>query len=488
MIEAEENATMQKIAVIDEFSHRNFVGPTMLRLGPEWVTYYCRSQVFLKAPKSYFGRILFKLFYGCITRSHRHVRSRFLKNILKVFFYFTPDSHNERQSKFAGKLCKIVCYCIIKNADDISWAKFFAQLIYADIEIVFDNYEKALSHPAILMDVWYPQWWPNPNSLLTTILQSGTQIVCYTHGTDSMPTPQANQFMLYSSDMQFFKGVGNGRYMLNKCGKPVWGESTAGGEGAVAGLMHFGEWLTRRKTPKATLKAELAKTMRVEFDPALPLLVYYTSERCNGRQMDEGLMRLSEHANIVIKSAYIYTTSAQGKNIHIYTDNTVGTFLPRFAADYVLAGYCSGTLTTSIMLGLRTIPVFTPEADTLGFAGWEAPGCKAYEDWACSGKPRFAHYADYIKGLYAAILQYITPLNIMETEMLMRRIHDAAYWKTYDNSIWRIRRNIFGACPLDGHIHAAEHIKNVLRYGTLLRKDIADCNRAWQGTPEISKS
>jgi len=386
----------------------------MLRLGPEWVTYYCSSEVFLKEPNG-------------------------------------PE------------------------------ARFIEKLINANIEIVFDNYEKALSHPAILMDGWYIGG-RSSDPLLTAIQQSGMKIVCYNHGTDTISHPEEGLFVLFSSDMQFFSSIGSGQYMLDRHGLPVWGKSPQGGEGALAGLMHLGEWISKRKTPKAALKAELAGTMRVEFDPELPLLVYYTNQLCIGREMDEGLMRLSEHANIVIKTLAHWTTRAEGKNIHII-DGNFDSFLPRFAADYVLAGDCSaGTLTTSIMLGLRAIPVFSQYSDRLGLGGWDIPEHKRYQDWVRSGQPpRFVHHAKYINTHYAAIWRHIKPHDIMDTEILVRRIHDSEYWKTYDSGILRIRRNIFGACPLKGHIRAANHIKNILGQGTLLRKNIADLNIARQG-------
>ena len=417
---------MQKLAVIDKFSIEAHVSPIMLQLGPEWVTYYCDSK----------------------------------------------SLHS-----------------------NLSQGNFVKKLLAANIEVVIDNYKKALSHPAILVDSEYfaigdgTISWPKGDTtpLASAIHSSGMKIIRYDHSTDSLQFwPAVEGFWLYSSEMQFFENVGHGTYMLDEKDRPVWGMSAKGGEGVNTGLLHMGEWLTKRETDKATLKAELAEQMQVAFDPALPLLVYYTSEYVLDREIDAGLMRLSEHANIVIKKYRSLSTYGQGKNIHIYPDDRhSGVFLPRFAADAVLAGYGSGTLTTSIMLGLRTIPVFTQHVDRLGLGGKDVPNIDFYRKRASSLKQRFTSFTNFLVKPHSLICRHITPLNIMATEMLLQRVHDAAYWEAYDANIQHVAQNIFGECRLDGHILAAEYIKNVVQYGTLLPKDIAVLNKCWEGKPEV---
>ena len=346
------------------------------------------------------------------------------------------------------------------------------KLLTAGIEVVMDTPLKSGEHEYMFVDIWHRGRGRGFDFPIKSVY--------YTHDTGHCPaTPKVGEFMLYSSERQFLDSMGAASYLLDDHGSPDWGLAPQGGEGVLAGLLHLGEWSARRHEEKAALRKELAEKLGVDFDPALPLVTYYTSENNDGRDMDIGLHRLDGRANVVIKhNPQSLRSDAAGKNIHMCAEPTAGSFLLRFAADYILAAYASGVFTTSIMLGLRVIPVYTQRIDSFGKGG--------RGDLVIEEKQRWHSYTTIFqrkKSMHADICEHITPLHILDTDSIFARMHDADYWKRYDEGIASVQRKIFGRCYVDdGPRRAAHYIKNLLRHGTFLTPEISALDNEVQGS------
>jgi hypothetical protein len=351
-----------------------------------------------------------------------------------------------------------------------------------NIDIVVDDYELALFHSCMLSDIWYYWHFNNRNighrAFFEIALEKKIKMIYYTHGTDDVPSPPSGSYMLYSSERQFYQGMGKSKYMLDECGKPVWAVNTDGGEGVVAGIIHLGDW-AHAKDSKSDLKRQLAQQLGVNFDPDLPLLVYYTCSSNDYKEADIGLSKLSECANVLIKTKSNGPSYAEGKNICIFSDKYWGTWLPRFAADYFLAGCGSGALSTAVMLGLPVIPVYTQFFDTFRLGGADA-GDRQQDATA----QRLKSFPLGTKGVNSSIVKYITPIRMSDTERIVERLHDAEYWKNYEENIHAIQCSIWGRYyTQDAAARAAAYIKNILQHGTMLPSEIAALNKPFAGRP-----
>ena len=349
------------------------------------------------------------------------------------------------------------------------------------IDIVVDGYESALFHSCMLADIWH-YWTRNtPNrAFFELALERKMNMLYYSHGTDAVPSPHPGSHMLYSSERQFYHGMGTGRYMLDESGMPVWAVKEDGGEGVIAGIIHLGEW-AQVKDSKADLKRRLARRLGMNFDPALPLLVYYTCSSNDHKEADIGLAKLAAHANVLIKSKSNGPCYAEGKNIFLFSDKYWGTWLPKFAADYFLTGCDSGALSTALMLGLPVIPVYTQYIDTLHHGGADAGDIQQG-----AARRRFRAFPQGIRGVNFSIIKDITPICLSDTGMIMDRIRDGEYWKRYEENVPAIQDRIFGRYyTQDAAARAAAAIKNMLQHGTLLSPDIAALNKSFTGKPAI---
>lgn len=89
-----------------------------------------------------------------------------------------------------------------------------------------------------------------------------------------------------------------------------------------------------------------------------PIIAFFVDEYCDKTQVEEGVKKLASYASIIIKS-YRGWLMQDVPETYNWPDTGYAPNLLRFGADYILAGYQSGTLSTSTMLGLKIIPYYT---------------------------------------------------------------------------------------------------------------------------------
>lgn len=206
-------------------------------------------------------------------------------------------------------------------------------------------------------------------------------------------------------------------------------------EFAYSGPYHIGHWAAKRHVPKTLLQQELAETRHYSFDPSKPVVAFLEDEFCHGQQVIDGLKRLAPYVNLVVKM--FSQPSIPGAFIYPHAD--LAPNLLRFAADYILAGYHSGTLVSSTMLGLPVVPYYTTMV------------CKG-------GKPvgERAHYSYYLEqtpandNIHLDILESLnSPLDLQNTEALLERFSDGAWWEEYTRRLPAVQHAIFGNYTID---------------------------------------
>lgn len=109
---------------------------------------------------------------------------------------------------------------------------------------------------------------------------------------------------------------------------------------------------------RADLKAQLEARMGIELDPDKPLVYFPEVDYHPLPLLYRAARKISEFANVIYKPYYPPSLKASG-TLFLCNDKAYSNNLLRFAADYILASFLSGTLTSSLMLGLSVIPYYT---------------------------------------------------------------------------------------------------------------------------------
>ncbi len=203
---------------------------------------------------------------------------------------------------------------------------------------------------------------------------------------------------------------------------------------AFSGPYHLGEWDQKRHTPKEALKEELEGVMGIKFPAGKPLVLFMEDEFLHAGQAVPALEALAKNVNLVVKP----TRLGAIPGAFLWQDPSYAPNLLRFAADFILCGYHSGTLSTATMLGLRAIPYYTP------LIHWDGK------------RNKFSSHLAYMPGYFPGkhicvdiIKDFNKPLNLMETESILDRITDENYWQEYQKRLPLAQKNIFGDYVID---------------------------------------
>ena len=224
-------------------------------------------------------------------------------------------------------------------------------------------------------------------------------------------------------------------------------------EFSYSGPYHIGKWAQKRSHPKKLLQEELAETFHFDFAPDKPIVAFLRDEFCHEQQVVEGLRHLAPHVNLVVKGRSL----SQIPGIFVYPDIGYAPNLLRFAADYILAGYFSGTLASSTMLGLPVIPYYTPMITPHGQSS--------------NRRARYTYFLDRTRrpsDIRLDILETVNPpLNLQNTEELLARFADTDWWAEYSRRLPTAQQAIFGNYTIDDAAEkTAALIKKVFEQGT----------------------
>lgn len=232
-------------------------------------------------------------------------------------------------------------------------------------------------------------------------------------------------------------------------------------EYAYSGPYHLGEWVTRRHNPKEVLRQELEAFLGCTFDATKPVVAFLQDEFCYEQQVLDGLARLTEHVNLVVKAGPRISALP---GVFVYPSSSFAPNLLRFAADFILAGYHSGTLASSIVLGLPVIPFYTPMI--IWKAGVDAGKYKQYT--------AYMERQENGDNICIDILEQINPpLNLQDTDAVLERMNNIAWWKDYERRLPVAQKSIFGDYLIEGASEkTAQLIRHVFEDGTF-GKDVA---------------
>lgn len=211
-------------------------------------------------------------------------------------------------------------------------------------------------------------------------------------------------------------------------------------EYAYVGPYHLGEWETKRHAPKDHLRSELEEDLGVSLPAHKPVLAFYRDEVCLPDGYIPALRRLSRHASIIYKGIGDLKTDpvfqALKKDLFFWPKSGYAQNTLRFGVDAILAGYCSGTFASSVMLGLKVIPFYTEKVRVRK-----------------NGNQYLYDYRHYLKGCgMAATLNRClgTLVNINDRARILLLLENIDFWQRYGKALPAVQKNVFGDYTIEG--------------------------------------
>lgn len=226
-------------------------------------------------------------------------------------------------------------------------------------------------------------------------------------------------------------------------------------EFSVSGLYHLGEWKKKRNTSKEKLKGELEDNLGITLNPHKPVVFFIQAHHHHCQQLKIGLQKLAEHVVLIVKP---HIQPLEIPSAIMWKDTSYAPNLPRFAADFILTGYHSGTLVSSSMLGLKAIPYYTSLMNKN--YPWERKSITSHKVYNKNQKESGSITCDILSNLNP-------PIDITNTEAILQRMLDNAWWDDYNAKLPGAQNKIFGSYAIeDAPGIAAKLLLRVLFRGT----------------------
>lgn len=211
-------------------------------------------------------------------------------------------------------------------------------------------------------------------------------------------------------------------------------------EYAYVGPYHLGEWETKRHDPKEQLRSELEEGLGVSLPAHKPVLAFYRDEVCQPEEYIPALRRLSRHASIIYKGFGDLKKDpvfqALNKDLFFWPSSAYAQNALRFGVDAILAGYCSGTFASSVMLGLKVLPFYTEKVRVRK-----------------NGNQCLYDYRHYLKGRgMAATLHRLlgTLVDINDRTRILLLLEHSEFWQGYKKLLPAVQKSVFGDYAIEG--------------------------------------
>lgn len=203
-------------------------------------------------------------------------------------------------------------------------------------------------------------------------------------------------------------------------------------EYTYTGLYHIGTWTNKRYLPRDILIGWLEEKLSCNFDPHKPVVSFFYNKHNDKEYTISALQEIAKYTNLVIKTGGGIPPI---EGAFIWRDMTFAPNLLRFASDFILASYHSGTLTSATMLGLKVIPYYTPDI-------FIERKKASYKDFMPDRDSSGQLCVQVIKNLNA-------PIDIGDTFALLERMEDTEYWNNYKLRLPLKQKEIFGEYAIE---------------------------------------
>lgn len=210
-------------------------------------------------------------------------------------------------------------------------------------------------------------------------------------------------------------------------------------EVAYSGPYHFDRFAPAGDEEKILLRNTITEKYGFHFDEDKIVLFVLEDEVSCHKQLVHCINKLSNnhHLVIIFKSFPSFNSHIfpDKKNVLTINDNTIAPNLFRFASDFILAGYRSGSFLSSLMAGLPVLPYYSRyEKDKFTNTQF-FPFRYAYEHFQLSRCSMFSFLIfDEFKFLF----------DLVDTRRIEKKIFDDEFKLWYTENIQLIRDFVFG--------------------------------------------
>lgn len=296
------------------------------------------------------------------------------------------------------------------------------------------------------------------------------KIIAFAHFTDNSIDGLLSHLVILSSKNQYIKSNKITLKNMNKrnfsyINKYQYQDKC---EFTYTGPYHIGDFL-KNNQDKKILRQQLSQKLERLIPDSKPLVACLEDELSYSGQIITGLNRLSKYCTIIYKPIYKHKSSffnRLNKDIIILEDSALAPNLLRFSADFLLCGFCSGSFTTSIMLGTPCIPFYTRIV------------CNKNE--GINGIPR--NWKELIPNKLEVLNQQCKKIllynwthyfDILDTHSIKEAIFGQKYISWYKKHLPDLQKKAFGDYLIeDAPLKTAEYIIRFASEGTLGR----DCS------------
>ncbi|WP_291325443.1 hypothetical protein [Desulfovibrio sp. UCD-KL4C] len=211
-------------------------------------------------------------------------------------------------------------------------------------------------------------------------------------------------------------------------------------EFAYTGPYHIAEWTKKREHQKKEFRAELEETIARKLPEDKPVIAFFKDELTYEKSIIHGLKKLSKHATVIYKPFEENDPCilALGKHVTLWPSINYAPNLLRFASDFIFAGYSSGTLSSSIMLGLKVLPYYTEQVYIKGRAAKELGSYKTFMP-----RPPYTHTNARCLAGYGEFF------DLENTANILKAINSENFWNSYSKRLPEIQKIAFGDYTLE---------------------------------------
>lgn len=323
---------------------------------------------------------------------------------------------------------------------------------------IFVGLEHLNKYNIILTDQWYL------NKDLEHFNLSTKKCICYSHSVDSeLYSALKCDCGILSSENQYTKKnrilpghlecadrvLLSNMHFKDKC------------EYTYTGPYHINiESMPKTNEQRKELKQQLAERLRVNIDVNSTLIVCLEDEISKANQLIDGLNAISNKCQIIFKPLRSLNSpllESLDNRVIVFRDEAYAPNLLRFACDYLLCGFKSGTFHSSLMVGVKCIPFYTPLVM-----------CTSTGE-LCPWSDCLPNGVDPLHNTSSELIYAYWPFyfNILDTDTLIDVFFGSEYSAWFDDNITKLQNLIFGKYDREkADIHTAERILTFAAKGT----------------------
>lgn len=294
--------------------------------------------------------------------------------------------------------------------------------------------------------------------------------ITFSHGTDSwFPPSVCNQ--LSAVIYQYETVAANGTVLLTNKDKALKAQLPAESitEIAYTGPFHTDTELFNLS--KQEIRKKIAEEYNIFLPPEKPVIFFLTDELCLPSHIAYCVSKLSEYCTVIFKPWFIYPPYGKlPESVITFQNPQMNNNLLRLGADFIFCSFTSGTLMSSVMLGLPIIPYYSRAVKIQNY-GYEATIPQPIETWIDKHE-MYDEYKNISKSIpkYKLMKEFADRnflFDLLKTSQIKKAITEKDFLQKYNEQLPEIQKKVYGNYMKKGSARkTAELILRMARTGT----------------------